>query len=322
MTQPAQSPLAPMPTNRAPKHRAFVFTEHNYDDATEERLQNDPWLSYLIYGREVCPSTGTHHLQGFIWTHEDKTKQQIIRHMKLNFIGVPGKGKGPTYHCVNDGIHTDDMGDPIGYCKKDLNWHEQGVRPTEEAFEEQIPKGQGSRTDLLSVKKAIDSGSSVEQLLDQDDHFQAFATHKKFFTEYQAHKRRRLAFEAPAVHLRHGPTGTDKTRYVYSTHGLDDIWVWNPGMGPWFDGYAGQSVVLFDEFRGDIPYGQILRYTDGYPKTKVPVKGGFIDFSPKIIYFTSPVNYDAWWPKLSAHDSLEQFARRLTSVTDTTPPAI
>lgn len=306
--------------NKVPKHHAFCFTEHNYDDAVEARLSADNWLAYLIYGREKCPTTGTHHLQGFVWTHEAKTKQQMVRHMKLNFIGVPGKDKGPKYHCVDDGEHKDELGNPTGYCKKDGDWHEQGVRPTEEQFNEQAPKGQGARSDLLSIKKAIDEGSNVETLLDDDQHFHAFATHKKFFTEYQAHKRRRTEFVHLQIHVRHGPTGTDKTRYVFANHDLDDLWVWNPGMGPWFDGYAGQSVVLFDEFRGDIPYGQILNATDGYPKCKVPFKGGFIDFSPKIIYFTSPVNYDAWWPKLSVHDSLQQFARRITSVTDTTPP--
>lgn len=48
-------------------YRRFAFTYNNYDEKGIELINkfgNDDCL-YLLYEREVCPSTGTLHLQGF-----------------------------------------------------------------------------------------------------------------------------------------------------------------------------------------------------------------------------------------------------------------
>ena len=71
------------------------------------------------------------------------------------------------------------------------------------------------------------------------------------------------------VHITYifGPTGTGKTRYIFDHHEMQDICrVTNYGNhGIRFDGYHGQSVLVFEEFHSQIPIGDMLNYLDRYP---------------------------------------------------------
>lgn len=65
-----------MPPTRSqvPRHRAkrWCFTWNNYTQEDEQQLhdrcngQHADWFSYIIYGREQAPNTGTKHLQGYV----------------------------------------------------------------------------------------------------------------------------------------------------------------------------------------------------------------------------------------------------------------
>ena len=140
-------------------------------------------------------------------------------------------------------------------------------------------------------------------------------TREKFFREYQALKRRRTCFSPPEVHVRYGPTATNKSRFVFDKHGIDNPEIYKlPGSG--FDGYCGQDIVLIEAFRsGSMNLPQLLDILDGYP-TQVQVKGGTVDWSPKIIYICSTEHVDKWYRNLS-RDRRDALHRRITSITCT-----
>lgn len=200
-----------------------------------------------------------------------------------------------------------------------------GIPPTEQEFLEQCPKGMGSRTDLLAIKKKIDEGIDCGQLIESEEHFASFLVHEKNFRRYQAHKRRKLEKRFPVIHVRYGGTGGNKTGFVFDNHSWDEIYKWAPQNGTWFDGYCGQKVVIFDEFRGQLPWGMLLDICDQYP-TQVQCKGYMVDWAPEIIYFTSPVHWHEWYKDLSANDKISQFQRRIDTsggtVTNCTPNAV
>lgn len=286
-----------------PLHQGFCFTHNNWtiDDDIEYKKQFDKgYFRYLIYGKETAPTTHTPHLQGFFWTSEPKRLADVKRKFKGSWPAVPGMEKGPAYWQT--------------YCsKQDVTPTILGIPPTEIEFKSQTPKGQGKRTDLLDVKRKIDGGASVDSLMGDDDHFGSFALHQKFFAQYASYKRRRTQYSAPTVTVYFGPSGTNKTRTVFdSVTDLDDFYKWEPQHGTWFDGYSGQSTVLFDEFRGQLPYGMMLSLLDGYPNTKVQIKGGMVHWSPSTIYITSPTPPEEWYPNLAANDKVDQLLRRIT----------
>jgi len=58
----------------AVRHRRYVFTWNNYDQASEDYLATLP-CRFIIYGKEIAPETGTPHLQGFVCFNNAKTER-------------------------------------------------------------------------------------------------------------------------------------------------------------------------------------------------------------------------------------------------------
>ena len=311
-----------------PKYKGFCFTYNNYTVDDEKMLmklfERKHYFRFLAYGKEVAPSTGTPHLQGFFYLNEPAQFAHVKRKISGAWVGLLGADKGPHYHLEDDGKTG------FGYCFKEHQpgWIMVGVPPTEEEFKEQAPKGQGARSDLLAVKKKIDEGVTCEALQESDEHFGTFAAHSKFFQGYQSAKRRRTTFSPPEVHVIFGPTGTNKSRRVWDSikdadgnYDTSEFFKLSPDMAGgatvWWDGYCGQKIVLIEEFRpGHMKFNTLLDITDGYP-TKVQVKGTSVHWSPEKIFITSPVSPYEWYPNLTAQDKLDQLLRRITSITDT-----
>lgn len=296
-----------MPAAR--KYHSYCYTINNYDESDLQRLRalHPDKVSFLLAGREVAPVTGTPHLQGYLWTVLPCTLQQVQRLLGGSaWAGVPGPDKPPTHW--------------LEYCtKEDTDALQLGTIPEDQAHRDDVPlPGQrGKRNDLLDAKHAIDSGSSVQDLMDKDATFAVVAKYRAFLEHYASHKRRRTVFCAPTVTVYYGTTGCGKTRRAYEE--AEDPYVWGPSQGSWFDGYQGQTDVILDEFRGQLPFGCLLQLLDGYPGVKVQVKGGMALWCAKRVWITSPTGPREWYPNLAADDRIDQLTRRLSAVTNLTP---
>lgn len=99
------------------KGRHWCFTINNYTEETEQLLGDlgeSDQVSYLVFGREVAPTTGTPHLQGFISFVNRKNG-----HLALGCIGGSGhleRAKGSPFQAAV-------------YCKKETHWEEFGEPP-------------------------------------------------------------------------------------------------------------------------------------------------------------------------------------------------
>lgn len=76
-----------------------------------------------------------------------------------------------------------------------------------------------------------------------------------------------------------GKTGVGKTRSVMDKYGYENVFRVTNYEHP-FDGYRGQDVILFDEFRSSLPIADMLKYLDGYP-LMLPCR-----YSDKVACFT------------------------------------
>lgn len=116
----------------------WCFTLNNYDDADLERISQlcqGTRVKYLVYGKEIAPTTGTPHLQGFVsFFHSVRrtTLQRLIAGNKL-------------IHCDRTNGTPQQAAD---YCKKDGDFFEHG---TLEGV------GQGKRTDWDKYREWIES---------------------------------------------------------------------------------------------------------------------------------------------------------------------
>lgn len=166
----------------------------------------------------------------------------------------------------------------IDYCSKSGQFHERGRRPT---------GAQGTRTDLQEAIEDIKGGKRLAELIEQ--HPREFAKYPRGMLLIHQHFASVSADSYRAqlsVTYVFGPSGAGKTERVWQQFGREPGRLFSKPSGAWFDGYEGQEAALFDDFRGDLPFHEFLRTIDKFPY-KVPVKGGFIPWSPKEIFLTS-----------------------------------
>ena len=83
-----------------------------------------------------------------------------------------------------------------------------------------------------------------------------------------------------------GPPGTGKSHRA-RTKWPDAYWLSRGnGQNIWWDSYAGQKVVIIDEFTGWMTKDQFCRLVDGTP-FMVDTKGGRVPFAAELVVCTS-----------------------------------
>jgi len=235
-------------------------------------------LTYLCFGREVV---STPHLQGYL---ELSSKTSLSTMKTFLSRAHWEKAKGTSKEASD-------------YCKKDGIFEEAGV----------LAPGQGARTDLEEIKLLIENGSKELEIADQ--HFSKWVVYRRSFQAYATLLARRRNWETK-VHVFWGKTGTGKTRFVMDQ--VQDNSIWIPGDYKWFDGYVGQKLVLFDDYRGEYKLQMLLKLLDRY-QMSVPIKGGFTEWSPTKIYITSNIHPNDWYP-LADRFSVSAMFRRFSLV--------
>jgi len=266
------------------KVRHICFTINNYDGTEIDKLRAWSQCTYAIVGHEVAPTTGTPHLQGYC-----EFKQQVLlstlKTKVLQKISVQER-KGTPKEASN-------------YCRKEDPFASEWGTISE----------QGRRTDLDIVTEQIIGGARMKTIA---------RAHPETYVKFHRGLRSLQATlieprdEIPTVTVLYGETGAGKSKLARET--TPDRYVWGPEQEKWFDGYEGQKDVIFEEFRGQFPFGHLLRLLDRYD-CKVQYKGGLIEFVGTNIVITSPVHPREWYPNLSSDEGkMDQLLRRISKI--------
>ena len=108
-----------------------------------------------------------------------------------------------------------------------------------------------------------------------------------------------------------GATGVGKTRSVMDKHGYKNVFRVTNYAHP-FDGYKGERVLLFDEFRSSLPLADMLKYLDGYP-LMLPCR-----YADKVacfteVYIVSNIPLEQQYPNVQVEEpaSYAAFLRRI-----------
>lgn len=251
----------------------WCFTLNNYTDDDEVLLGGFVecgWATYLVYGREVGDS-GTPHLQGYVELPKRLRGSQLKERL------------GGRVHLERRRGTAEEASE---YCEKEGDSLSFGVLSVPE---------HGRRTDLESIRLRIDAGDSQLQIAEGD--FSQWCYHRKSFEAYRSLRTPPVLRPELKVIVLKGLPGTGKTRYCYATY--PDLYRSASPDLKWFDGYQGEKVVLFDDYRGGADEGFLLQLLDIYP-LQVPVKGGFVRFAPDIIFLTSNLDIIQAHPAIAA----------------------
>lgn len=270
------------------KCRNYVFTLNNYDAADEEKIQ--AWeCRYLVYGREVAPSTGTPHLQGFVVWNSPRSLGGIKKlDARIHWE--------PAVTCEK----------AIEYCKKDGEVFEKGDRPSTQR-ERGAAGGELEKMRWKRIREAAEEGD-WDFLRNEEPQVYCNMLQKLEHVNKRAKITPQTRDELDNEWW-YGPTGTGKSRTAYEEF---------PGAfrkdpkERWWDGYTGQDVVIIDDFdKFQVSQGgDMKRWLDHYP-FQAAVKGGYMEIRPKKVVITSNYHPSEIWDD---SQTLEPILRRVKLV--------
>lgn len=116
-----------------------------------------------------------------------------------------------------------------------------------------------------------------------------------------------------------GPAGIGKTRMVMEKYGYENVYRVTDYEHP-FDGYAGEDVLLLDEFRSSLPFSLLLDVLDGYP-LQLPCRYANKQACYTTVYIISNITLDEQYPNIRANEprSFDALKRRIHDVQDYGP---
>lgn len=262
--------------------RRWVITINNY---TEEELDilSGIQCSYLLYGMEEAPSTGTPHLHAYI-VFENSQRFSFLKN-KLPRARIELARKGHE-ECINY------------VTKDDPNPFEKGERPVTKKKISIKPK-KILESDLINGQKKL----ATKRLL------HGMELEKEMFKEIL---EKRL--EKPEIVYVYGGTGTGKTYFAledslkkYGYNGVATIRFDKNGFAHCND--PQKDCLVWMEFRPScLDAASFLELTDGYG-CHLNVKHGSMFIRPRCIYICSILHPS----EIYKEEINQQFQRRITT---------
>ena len=213
------------------------------------------------------------------------------------------------------GSHQDNR----DYIRKEGKWLDSATHETNcpETFEEsgELPQRPDRRTTVSEeILAQIESGASDAEILRSHpgamNRLQHINTARQTLLA-EEYKTRWRDLQTTYIW---GKTGVGKTRLVMEKHGYESVYRVTNYAHP-FDGYHGQEVILFDEFRSSLPIADMLKYLDGYP-LMLPCR-----YADKVacfttVYLVSNIPLDKQYPNVQVDEpeTFRAFRRRIGDV--------
>jgi len=283
--------------------RAFMFTLNN---PVRSDIPKD-WFDakdvvFVVWQEEWAPQTHTPHLQGYCITKANpKSKAGFtIKWCKENLNGKAhwearmGSHKQAVQYCTKDESRggSENLNNDI---RKNLYgpWTLGEWKDQEETRSEVGERSK--KVNLLDVKAAIDAGATEGMLWEK--HFSQMLRYGNGFKNYQLVKSAGTRVQ-PFVIVLWGEPGCGKSAKALeiATANGGGHWFSSTNDKAWWDGYNPHQhkVVVFDDFKGGIPYTTLLRVLDRYP-LQVEGKGYTLQFNPAVIVITSNFKPNEWY---------------------------
>ena len=273
------------------KTRGFVVTDWNLNNEESYReIMEKEQIQFIAFGREVCPKSNRQHNQAFIYFYNPRSTSNT----NLNKIGNIFGEK----HCFVKKM-MGNFKQNEAYCSKEGDYNTIGEEPE-----------QGSRGDIKENCRLILTGKLRPNdlaVLDPSNFNMYQRTYNNIFNQYLRKQFRKVATRGVWYW---GKTGVGKSHNAFrdfspETHYVKDLNV------NWWDNYEQQRVVILNEFRGQIKYGELLDLLDKWPKS-VPIRNNpSIPFtSSKIIITSSKPPEEIYSGILGGKEALSQLLRR------------
>jgi len=212
-------------------------------------------LMYYCLAEEIGKDENTPHLHAFAVFTSNKRFSTLQRLFNSQAYLTRANGS-----CIDNRL----------YILKEGKWEntEKAETTVEGSFEEwgEMPKelhfGSISIESMI-LERILEGDSNAQILLAFPNYLRGMRDVEHVRQTLRADEYRDRWRDITTVYI-FGNTGLGKTRSVMDEFGYSGVYAVNNYKHP-FDGYAGESVMLFDEFSSDIRIQDMNNYLDGYP---------------------------------------------------------
>lgn len=272
----------------------WVFTINNPDEYQIPREWEDV-VKYCIWQAEVGEQ-GTEHLQGYVvFNGRMRLSQLKLLNGVAHWEGREGTHDQAKHYCMK----------PVLACKcKHCTKANTIAGPWQYGDDSEVPRKKGQRTDLTELRDALDE-PDMDMRQVSHDHFGTYLKYHRGIESYMSLKSQHRPYKKPKIFIFWGKSGSGKSRLSHKVFPN----AYRKMKNEWWQGYQGQTEVVFDDFYGWMPFDDLLRILDFYEYT-VQVKGGSRPLAANVFIFTSNIEWDKWYKKLKDAQK-EAFERRI-----------
>jgi len=272
----------PPNVNQNARSRSWLFTWNNYPTTYRTTL-DELECRYVCAGEEVAPTTGTPHLQGYVYFRTLKSLRSM-------------RGLLPGCHLL---IANGTAAENRAYCGKlrDVDerpnavFYERGSMPVDPSV-----KGEAERVRWQTAWDNAKLGKIED--IPPDIRVRQYSSLRRIERDFMPAVN---CLTSPCGVWIYGLSGAGKSRGV-----LDAF----PNAYPkprtqWWDGYQGESVVLLDDVdKFDVKLGGMLKHwADCYPFIGES-KGGSKKIRPLRLFVTSQYRIEDIWSDQETRDAL------------------
>lgn len=291
---------------RSKAYRKFQLTfnnpqEHGYThEAIRNTLQD---ISSVIYWCMCDEEGSTYHTHLYVAFENAKEFSMMQR----RFYGAH-------IECAR-GSHRENR----DYIRKEGKWRDSEKSETNkpETFEEsgELPEESDRRVKQSeTILAMVENGATNAEIMRECPSAMLHLPRIEQARQTLLEETYRKAFRELKVEYIWGKTGVGKTRKVMELYGYENVFRVTNYAHP-FDGYSGQDVIVFDEFRSSLPLSDMLCYLDGYP-LMLPCRYADRVACYTKVYILSNIPLEKQYPNVQLEEpaSFDAFKRRLTSV--------
>lgn len=302
------------------KNRAWcgaLFDKENPPKWDEKQMK------YLCFSPEICPNTQKFHWQWYVYFKNAKSLSTCVKYLQRKWSKKANVGTRAKHGYKIRGTPAQNRiycGGEDYTCKKTQKFKKKN--PEFQEFGE-VPK-QGERVDLQELTDAIMSGKTTADNIAISESM-AYHQYGRTLEKVQTLALRKQYRKWMTKGFWYwGGTGVGKSHTAFKNHKEfhpDTHYIVNIAMlraGFW-DGYKGQEIVIINEFRGQLAYGELLDLVDKWPKM-VNIKGKEpVPFLAKTVIITGPKPPEETYKGIiDKEDSIQQLERRfvITELTE------
>ncbi len=245
---------------RAPSMIATHCVIQNPDDknitskSLEALLRSIATIVFYAFGFHTAPTTGTKHIHLFIRFRNSTTFDRIKKLLPAgtHIEAAKGNAKQNIDYIINSGPHKD----------KDTYVKDSLVQSSP-----QLPDDAMRQMSSHDIMQALEAGESPLKVLRKNPALLKFNRISDFQEMEAMLLQDQFGTQMRDIEVAYvqGPTRTGKTYGIYQTFGLENVYRAIMGLPHPFDSYSGHDVIIFDEFRQNIPLSLMLTYLDKYP---------------------------------------------------------